>query len=53
MFGSIKTTLFETFDEHYVTVSGVAAAESLAAVRPHVGDSLWYQGVHQHEATQV
>ena len=45
MFGSIKTTLIETFDERYVALSDVAVAAATAAVaaaRPHGGDVLLY-----------
>ena len=46
MFGSIKNTLIEMFDERYFVVSEVAAAVATAAVvaaRPHGGASLLYQ----------
>ena len=36
MFGSIKTTLIETFDERYVVVANT----DVAAARPHGGDLL-------------
>ena len=45
MFGSIKTTLIETFDEHYDAVIEVAVAAStavVAAARPQGGDSLLF-----------
>ena len=45
MFGSIRTTLIETFDECYVVVTKVVAATAnatLAAARPQGGNSVWY-----------
>ena len=46
MFGSIKTTLIETFDERYAALSeaAVAAATAIvAAARPQGGDSLLFR----------
>ena len=46
MFGSIKTTLIETFDERYTAVTEAAAAAATAAVaaaRPQGGDSLLFR----------
>ena len=46
MFGSIKTTLIETFDERYaaLTDAAVAAATAVvAAARPQGGDALLYR----------
>ena len=46
MFGSIKTTLIETFDERYAALLGadvVAATAVIAATRPQGGDALLFQ----------
>ena len=43
MFGSIKTTLIETFDERYAALSDAAATASVAATRPQGGDALLYR----------
>lgn len=46
MFGSIKTTLIETFDERYTALSEAAVAAAttaIAATRPHGGDVLLFQ----------
>ena len=46
MFGSIKTTLIETFDERYAALSDAAVAAATAAVaaaRPHGGDVLLFR----------
>ena len=46
MFGSIKTTLIETFDKRYATLTDVVVAAATAAVtaaRPQGGDSLLYR----------
>ena len=43
MFGSIKSTLIETFDKRYDAVTEAPAAAATAAVRPHGGDSLLYR----------
>lgn len=46
MFGSIKTTLIETFDERYTEVTEAAtvvATAAVAAARPQGGDSLLFQ----------
>ena len=46
MFGSIKTTLMETFDEPYAVVTEAAAAATktaVAAARPQGGDSLLFR----------
>ena len=46
MFGSIKTTLIETFNERYATVTEAAAAAattSVVAARPQGGDSLLFR----------
>nr|KAJ0188610.1 hypothetical protein LSAT_V11C900456990 [Lactuca sativa] len=44
MFGSIKTTLIETFDERYtaVTEAVAAATATIATARPQGGDSLLF-----------
>ena len=45
MFGSIKTTLIETFDEHYAALSEAAVAAATAAIaaaRPQGGDALLF-----------
>ena len=34
MFGSIKTTLIETFDERYAALTDVVVAAAVAAARP-------------------
>ena len=46
MFGSIKTTLIETFDKRYAAVTEAASATTTAAVvaaRPQGGDSLLFR----------
>ena len=46
MFGSIKTTLIETFDERYAALSDVvvvAATAAVAAARPQGGDALLFR----------
>ena len=46
MFGSIKTTLIETFDERYAALSEAAAAAATAAIaaaRPQGGDALLFR----------
>ena len=46
MFGSIKTTLMQTFDERYAALTEAAAAAATAAVataRPQGGDSLLFR----------
>ena len=46
MFGSIKSTLIETFDERYAAVTEAAAAAATATVataRPQGGDSLLFR----------
>ena len=46
MFGSIKSTLIETFDKRYATLTDdavAAATTAVAAARPQVGDSLLYR----------
>ncbi|KAL7584909.1 uncharacterized protein LOC128127083 [Lactuca sativa] len=46
MFGSIKTTLMETFDERYAALTEAATAAATAAVaaaRPQGGDSLLFR----------
>ena len=46
MFGFIKTTLIETFNERYATVTEaavVAATAAVAAARPQGGNSLLYR----------
>ena len=46
MFGSIKTMLIETFDEHYAALSEAAVAAAtatIAAVRPQGGDALLFR----------
>ena len=46
MFGSIKTTLIDTFDERYAVVTKAAAAATTAAVaaaKHKGGDSLLFQ----------
>ena len=46
MFGSIKTTLIETFDERYVAVTEAPAAvatTTLATARPQRGDLLLFR----------
>ena len=48
MFGSNKTTLIETFDERYTTVTEVVAATAIAAVaaaRPQGVDSLLFREI--------
>lgn len=45
MFGYIKTTLIETFDERYDSVTEAVAATTTTVVvvaRPQRGDLLWY-----------
>ena len=42
MFGDIKTTLIETFDERYAAVTEAAATVAVAASRPQGGDSLLF-----------
>ena len=45
MFGSIKTTLIETFDERYAALSEAAVAAATAAIaaaRPQGGDALLF-----------
>ena len=46
MFGSIKTTLIETFNERYAALSDVdvaAATAAVAAARPQGGDALLFR----------
>ena len=46
MFGSIKTTLIEKFDDRYAAITEAAVAVATTAVtaaRPHEGDSLLYR----------
>ncbi|CAH1443351.1 unnamed protein product [Lactuca virosa] len=46
MFGSIKTTLIETFDERYAEVTEATAAAATATVataRPQGGDSMLFR----------
>ena len=46
MFGDIKTTLIETFDERYAALTEAAAAAAIAAVAaagPQGGDSLLFR----------
>ena len=46
MFGSIKTTLIETFDERYAALSEAAVAAATAAIaaaRPQGGDALLFR----------
>ena len=46
MFGSIKTTLIETFDERYAALSEAAVAAAtavVAAARPQGGDALLFR----------
>ena len=46
MFGSIRTTLIETFDERYAAVMEAVTAVAtvaIAAARPHGGDSLLFR----------
>ena len=46
MFGSIKTTLIETFDEKYAALSEAAVAAATAAIaatRPQGGDALLFR----------
>ena len=40
MFGSINTTLIETFDERYAAVTEATASAAVAAASPQGGDSL-------------
>ena len=55
MFGSIKTTLIETFDERYATMTVATAAAAtvvVAAARPQGGDSLLFREFSNTKPTE-